>query len=233
MKNSPDWLPPVTLRQSERSRRIAVRISARNGLELIIPKRMSRKKAFEFLAEKLEWVRKHLHLLQVQPPALMIPQTINLLGVNEEWEIHYTDRQKIKLKENKATCGLYFRNDLQETDVQRLLKSWLIKKAKRHLPELIKHHSQTCNLPFNSLSIRLQRSRWGSCTRDKNISLNSRLLLLPPELTRYIIIHELTHTIHFDHSAKFWNHVALFVPNHLALRSDLKKIEQDLPNWLY
>ncbi len=233
MKNSPEWLPPVTLRESNRSRRVSVRISARHGLELIIPKRISRKKAFEFLTEKLEWVRKHLHLLQIKPQALTIPKTVNLMTINEEWQIHYNDRQKNKLREDKATCGLYFRHDIDATEVQRLLRSWLIKKGKRHLPELIEHYSQACNLPFNALSVRLQRSRWGSCNRDKNISLNSRLLLLPLELTRYIIIHELAHTIHLDHSSRFWNQVALFVPNHLALRSSLKKIEQDLPNWVY
>lgn len=233
MKNSPEWLPAVNLRESTRSRRITLRISVSKGLELIVPKRTSKKKAFEFLQKKLGWIKKHLDLLKVNNDPIVLPSIINLATINEQWSIHYSDSQRSALKIDQATCGLYFQEGLDPNEMQRLLRQWLIKKAKKELAPMIRAHSIAYNLPFASLSVRLQRSRWGSCSYDKNISLNSKLLLLPQEITHYIIVHELTHTIHLDHSPRFWNHVASIVPNHYELRTDLKKIEQELPNWVY
>lgn len=75
------------------------------------------------------------------------------------------------------------------------------------------------------VSIRDQRSRWGSCSKKGNLNFNYRLIHLPPELCDYVIVHELCHLIEFNHSEKFWDQVAKTFPNYRELRMRLKKFK--------
>ena len=75
----------------------------------------------------------------------------------------------------------------------------------------------------NRIFIRNSRSRWGSCSTKGNLNFNYRLVFLPPALVDYVIVHELCHLREFNHSPRFWAHVSEIVPNHKALRRELRR----------
>ena len=75
---------------------------------------------------------------------------------------------------------------------------------------------------FGRVSVRNQRTRWGSCSKAGNLNFNYRIALLPLALSDYIIVHELCHIGEFNHSDKFWSLVAVAVPNYLKIRKELK-----------
>ncbi len=81
------------------------------------------------------------------------------------------------------------------------------------------------------VSIRQQRTRWGSCSRGNSISLNAKLLFLPPELVEYVLLHELCHTRAMDHSARFWAIVAEHDPGFERHRRALKDAGRFVPPW--
>jgi len=86
------------------------------------------------------------------------------------------------------------------------------------------HFNQQYRFTLKKVFIKNSRSRWGSCSSKGNVNFNYRLLFLPPELQDYIVVHELCHLGHFNHSADFWALVAEAAPAYKTLRAELRKI---------
>ncbi len=84
------------------------------------------------------------------------------------------------------------------------------------------HFNNFYHVPLRKIFIKNHKSRWGSCSERGNLNFNYKIVLLPPSLADYIIAHELCHLIEFNHSPAFWALVAQTIPNHKALRRQLR-----------
>lgn len=82
--------------------------------------------------------------------------------------------------------------------------------------------NKTYRYKYNKISIKNQKTRWGSCSKKKNLNFNFRIISLPPKLRDYIIVHELCHLKEFNHSRKFWNLVAGVIANYKEIIKELK-----------
>ena len=100
------------------------------------------------------------------------------------------------------------------------------KVARKFLCKRIAELAQTHNFNYNRISIRKQKTRWGSCSTKNNINLNANLLHLPSELVDYVLLHELVHTRVKNHGPDFWNELDTVVPN-------AKQVDQRLKNYQY
>ena len=121
---------------------------------------------------------------------------------------------------------------IEETDAcQDVLKQWLNHKGYQHLVPWLEATSQVCQLPFRKAFVKGQKTLWGSCSNQKNINLNRKLLFLPKPLVRYVFVHELCHTLELNHSAKFWQLVGEQEPQYKQLDADLKQAWQFVPTW--
>jgi len=92
----------------------------------------------------------------------------------------------------------------------------------------LEKYNQVYNFKYNRVSIRDQRTRWGSCSKKGNLNFNYKIAFLPEELADYIIVHELCHLKEFNHSSRFWDLVARAFPNYLELRRTLRKTNINL-----
>jgi len=88
--------------------------------------------------------------------------------------------------------------------------------------ERIKYFNQNYRFKIRRISIRNQRSRWGSCSKKGNLNFNYRIVLLPPVVSDYIIVHELCHLGEFNHSKRFWGLVAKTIPDYQQIRKELR-----------
>lgn len=99
----------------------------------------------------------------------------------------------------------------------------LARRAKKTLPERTRVLAERLGFDYSHVTCRHQKTRWGSCSHRNAISLNIELMRLPQKLRDYIIIHELTHTVHKHHQAAFWNHLERVCPWALELDREMTK----------
>lgn len=95
-------------------------------------------------------------------------------------------------------------------------------EALKLVEERLAFYNQQYNFKYNRISIRNQKSRWGSCSRQGNLNFNYKIFFLPPEIRDYIVVHELCHLQEFNHSQNFWDLVKITVPNYKEIRKSLK-----------
>ncbi len=95
-------------------------------------------------------------------------------------------------------------------------------KAFEIASERITYFNKTYNYSFNKVTIKNQKTRWGSCSKKRNLNFNYKIALLPTVLSDYIIVHELCHLKEFNHSKKFWELVAITIPNYFDLRKHMR-----------
>lgn len=88
----------------------------------------------------------------------------------------------------------------------------------------ILYFNQFYHFKINRISVKNQKTRWGSCSKKGNLNFNYRIVLLPPHLADYVIVHELCHLGEFNHSPNFWKLVAKVIPNYKSIRQEFKKI---------
>jgi predicted metal-dependent hydrolase len=114
---------------------------------------------------------------------------------------------------------------------KKMLIKWVKDQAKKHLTKRLAELSEHTGLHYSNLTIRNQTTRWGSCSSVKAISLNYKLIFLAPEITDYIIIHELCHTVHMNHSARFWRLVSQWDAGWKEHSRAARRADKLIPAW--
>jgi predicted metal-dependent hydrolase len=103
------------------------------------------------------------------------------------------------------------------------------KTALRRIEDIIEHLNLSEEFEYNRITIRNQKTRWGSCSSKRNLNFNYRIVFLPQDLAVYLVVHEICHLLELNHSRKFWELVAQFLPDHKELRKKLNKIPLNKP----
>ena len=115
--------------------------------------------------------------------------------------------------------------------VAAALHWWLQQRAKDVLVPWLDRLSAELSLPFSRAAVRRQRTKWGSCSAEKSISLNRNLLFLSEPMARYVLVHELCHGRRLDHSKKFWGLLETFEPNARLTAAKVRAAAELVPRW--
>jgi|WetSurMetagenome_2_1015567.scaffolds.fasta_scaffold28455_2 predicted metal-dependent hydrolase len=215
---------PFTLVSSRLARTTHIKISLNKGLEVIVPSRYDPRHLEEFLYAKRDWVLHHLDEMRerkkTQPdftdgvaiPVFGQPITIRILK-NPGSRSHVSE----SVDELRIFC------DGTAATAKKALTNWLKKTAAEYLNQKTYELARIMSVHYNRIAIRSQASRWGSCSAKNNLNFNWKLIFFEPEIVNYVIMHELSHTVHHNHSEKFYAFLEQFCPNYKALRKKLRK----------
>ena len=219
------------LKQSYRIRGIRLEIRHDTGLTVVVPRNFKQGQVQDILQKKASWILRHLpDLKPVQMPLFSKEvdhgEKISYMGKNVELVIvsNGSKSSSAELKDHRICIYLNGR----QGSVARVLEHWYRSQAEMVFTQKADFHKENMGLGYHSIHIRGQKTRWGSCSPSGNLSLNWKLLLAPEPVIDYVIIHELAHLKHMNHSQKFWDFVSRYCPDWKKHRKWLIMHEQEL-----
>jgi predicted metal-dependent hydrolase len=227
-----EWPPLYSIKRHWRAKHVKLSYSATHGLEVTIPKRFSLKHLPAIIEEHKDWIIKQ-KLTHISRPAPTRPLEIDFLAIKQKWTVHYFQNQKQPRIKEFSNDGIILSGDIEDINICRAkLDAWVRKQARLHLIPYFHNLAVQLSLPYSDVTIRAQSTLWGSCSQDKSIRLNYKLLFLPEELMRHIMIHELCHTKHMNHSEKFWQLVSIHDDNWEMHKKAMRAANKFMPAWI-
>jgi predicted metal-dependent hydrolase len=229
-------LPAYELRLHPRARRVTLRIAPGRGLTVTAPAGFDPAKLPAILEARQDWIDHHLARLarrgQAPDTAAALPDTVELRALDLSFSVDHAPRPgRAILRQNGPGRLLLAGPPDDPAALREQLMAWLRATARQRLTPWLRDLAQQTGLTFSHLTIRAQKSRWGSCTARHAVNLNCKLLFLPPELCRYVLLHELCHTRHLDHSAAYWKLVYSLEPDCHVLDKALRQAWRWVPAW--
>jgi predicted metal-dependent hydrolase len=235
-----DSRPDYTVRVSSRAKHVRLKVSHKRGLEVVVPEGFDATAIPSILSCKRDWIERSMRRLREQTEVRAAlsprehPEAIDLKALGETWRVTYRPSRgatRPTLHEVGAR-NLLINRPPRKVDDDALLRRWLQHKGREALVPWLERTSHELDLPYGRSMVRGQKTRWGSCSSQKTISLNYKLLFLPDELVRYLFVHELCHTRHLNHSSRFWRLVQSREPDYEHLERELTDAWRYVPLWV-
>ena len=218
------------IKQSYRIRAIRLEIRRESGLTVVVPRKYTPKQVEDILAQKSRWILRHLNVgkplqMPLFKPAPGHGDSLPYLGKTIEIAV---TAEAGKRTAARLTDGRLLISLKSGGDMAKLLEKWFREQAKLVFTQKADTFKVIMGLSYNTIFIRGQRTRWGSCSPAGNITLNWKLLMAPQEIVDYVIIHELAHRKYMNHSKRFWQFVERYCPRWKECRKWLVKHEDEL-----
>lgn len=220
------------VRESKRARRVTIRLSSWAGLEVVVPVGFDRSEIPGILRSKADWIIKNQELTG-PVEELERPTSIGLELLDETWRPDYSPApgNQLNLSERQGHVLSLTGPVDDPVAVAAALNQWLQQRAKDVLVPWLHQLSTELSLQVNRVAVRRQKTKWGSCSAQKSISLNRNLLFLPEITARYVLVHELCHVRQLNHSEKFWRLLETFEPKARQTAKKIRDAGKLVPRW--
>jgi predicted metal-dependent hydrolase len=206
-----------TIRRSDRARRIRVRVDPRDGaVEVVLPKRAAQREAAAAVAELRSWIdRRRAEVAVAQARVAARDGTVPYLGTD------------LLVRPERGRTRVHRRGDVLlvpagEAEAHAALERWYRRQARAEIAPRLDAAAAAVGKSYTKLTIRDQRTRWGSCSSTGAMSFNWRLLLAPEPVLEYVVRHEAAHLAVMDHSPRFWAVMARLMPGYQQPRRWLR-----------
>ena len=218
--------PQFPVRESARARRLSARVFRDGRVEIVVPTGTRAGTVQRFVAQNRAWIHAAVERARRRPPPPRLvsdefpPRELLLPALGETWGAA-----------ELAGAASVAPGDAEL--LQRRLRLRLRRRAADALWPQLQVLAAAMGVEVTRMQVRLQRARWGSCTRHGVVSLNACLLFQPPAVVRYLLVHELAHRVHLNHGAAFWRLVERHEPRWRELDRELSRGFQRVPRWIF
>jgi predicted metal-dependent hydrolase len=226
---------PVYLRRSNKAKRVIIRIKSADEVIIVVPSWVPFQTGKKFAIQKKEWIRKHIERFGEKGKLVLIFDEQTLF--NTRWhrlEILSDIRDNVGIHINEEVVQITYPSHLEvdQPEIQDAIKYGIIEtlrmEAKQYIPGRISKLAEKYGFQYRKLSLKNQKTLWGSCSSVNNININIHVMRLPQHLLDYILVHELTHTVHKNHSVYFWKAVDQCLGNGKAFAAELRNYRIEL-----
>lgn len=216
-----------------------LRVLPGHGLVVSVPRRFARRDIPAVVEAHREWAESALADLARRTPAACLvwpPESLALRAVDRQIVVAWDDvdasmgRRAASLRADDTLAITVTKDDRE--GVATAIATVLRAEGRRLLVPRLAEHARRLGLGYARVAVRGQRSVWGSCSSSGTISLNYKLLFLPPEIVDYVLVHELAHTRYLDHSPAFWSFLEGLEPETRRLDQALRLAGSLVPPWL-
>jgi len=228
--------PGFSIRESGRAKRLSIKVYPRGRVEVVVPKRTRARDVQSFVDENRDWIDRARASFAAAhtPERFALPTRVRLPAIRRNFRISYRHRRdasSVRYRQHGDLLVLTG-NTGDESLCVSALKRWLACVARSELEPWLRSLSVRSGHPFLRMQVRGQKTCWGSHSSTGTVSINYCLLFLEPELVRYLMIHELCHARHMNHSRRFWRAVARVEPDYRRLDRQLGDAWSKVPFWL-
>ncbi len=225
-----------TVRRSQRAKYLRLEISPLHGLQVVVPRGGSLSQIPAVLQRRAPWILRHLQKLKKsEPPSqtsllLQEGQQLPFLGESLTFRLlplSTASSRTVPGEILQSELRLFLPsshpawNDLRQRVL--LVEEVYREEARKHFTQQSHYWAQRMQVTFHRITIKEQKSRWGSCSRQGNLHFNWRLMMAPASVVDYVVVHELAHRLQMNHSSAFWDIVRRYVPDFEKHRRWLKE----------
>ena len=221
------------VRASERARRLAVRVLPGGLVEIVVPRGTRPRAVEQFVARHRRWIERTLDLYRPAGGTAGdgLPEGIHFPACGRSYRVTYAGGNgSPRLAVTEGSLLVTGAGD-RAALLRHALQRFTMREAHAALAPWLAELSAATGLQYSRLQIRRQRTRWGSCSPTGTISLNACLMFQPIPVVNYLLIHELAHTRHLNHSRRFWGLVERFEPGWRELDAALSRGWREVPAW--
>lgn len=192
-------------------------------LNIISPLRVSKKFLLSFLEKKKDWV---LERIKKSTEKKKLIQDNKILFLGQRIGIKIIESSLLvnggfcELKDNELIVNIS--KNWQNTLLESVVIKWYKKESFEIISEKVSFYANSFNFQYGTITIRDQKTIWGSCNSKNNLSFNWKAIFFNNDVINYLVVHELVHTIHKNHSKKYWQAVENILPNYKELNKMLK-----------
>jgi predicted metal-dependent hydrolase len=222
----------ITIRLNPGVKRISIRIKQGDGVVVTMPEGIPISRALKFVDQKKRWIIKHQQQFRQmeENKTFLNPESVHAICQYTLVTLqHASNHFRIRISDGTIAVFHPGNRDISDHRFQEVIRTGVIEalrvEAKRYLPGRVNELADRYGLAYNKVFIKNAQTRWGSCSTHKNINLNLHLMRLPSHLRDYVILHELTHTVHPNHGKAFWNFLDKLTGDARSLEKELKKYQ--------
>lgn len=213
---------PIVIKRIASARSLRARITDKGEVVITAPRLLPQRYIDNFISEHADWIAEKYDKARQQQTALTeVRQTLLLRGKEYSFRLEVSSSKKgVKVTDGRIVVTAPSED---HNMVRSLLEKFFRKEAEKYLKPRVELLCDLVGKEIKTISVRSQRTRWGSCSSRLSISLNWRLIMAPDFASDYVIYHELAHLTHMNHSKRFWDLVADYIPNYKEAEKWLKQ----------
>ncbi|WP_352418880.1 SprT family zinc-dependent metalloprotease [Proteiniborus sp.] len=207
---------------------LEIRIEPPDNISVIAPKRASEKDILRMVETKANWIVKKLSELKEIEKLKKNKEYVNgesFMYLGRYYSLEIIIDETVSKPITKLYQGKFYitTNTRDQDNLKESMKKWYYDKSLEKILERVEHFQSYFSVKPNSIKVKEQKKRWGSCTSRRDILINWRISMAPADVLDYLVVHEMCHMVQMNHSSDFWKLVERIMPDYKRRRDWLRK----------